>query len=134
MRNLHVSAALRRPSLARLLQKSSNWDLVVPMHDDRVGTFGRRTGELHVTSLLADFLKTGGFETTLDLAEAERIKPRQPLPRYGAPREDAWQPGNRSAIPPPHADYRGPFPPFGPGWQHGRPGIGKRTILPRARQ
>src|ERR1700691_5085139 len=105
---------------------------MMPRHDDGVSTLGYRTRELHVTPLLADLFKTRGFKTTLDLAEAERLKPPQPLPRFGAPSEDAGQPAARSAVAAPHANFREPLLQFGPDWRHRHPGIGKRTILPRA--
>ena len=54
-----------------------------------------------MTPLLADFFKTRGFETALDLAEAERLKPPQPLPQFDARLEGEWQLAVRSAIPVP---------------------------------
>ena len=40
-----------------------------------------------MTPLSAYFFKPRRFKSPLDLAEAERLKPPQPLPGYGAPLE-----------------------------------------------
>jgi hypothetical protein len=41
-----------------------------------------------VAALLADLFKTRCFKAALDLAESQRPKPPQPLPRFDALRED----------------------------------------------
>jgi hypothetical protein len=42
---------------------------------------------VNVTPLLVYFFKPCRFDSALDLAEVERLKPPQPLPGYGAPLE-----------------------------------------------
>jgi hypothetical protein len=58
-------------------------DLVVTGHDRDFSMPRLCPGELHVTALLAYLLESRGFKAPLDLAEAERFKPPQPLPLYG---------------------------------------------------
>src|ERR1019366_6809655 len=84
----------------------------------------RRFRKLYVAPLLADLSKTCGFKAALDLAIAERLKPpHQPLPRFGAQQESAWQPAVRSAIPVPHADSRELRLQFVPGSRRLDPGL-----------
>ncbi len=120
-------------SLVENTPKGANRDFVVPRHDHGVSTARQYSDELYVAPLLADFFKARGFETALDFAEAERLKPPQPLPRFGARLEDGWQLAVRSAVPVPHADYRELLLRFGPGWQHRLPNIGRRTSPLRAK-
>ena len=50
--------------------KGSDRDLVLPRYDRGICTLASHARELNMTSLLADFLETYGFEAALDLPES----------------------------------------------------------------
>src|SRR6185437_6120015 len=107
---------------------------MVTRHNGRIGPVVRLPCELNVTSLLTDLTETRRFKTTLDLAESQRPKSPQPLPRFGAPQADAWRPAARSAALAPRADWRELLLRCVPDWPRPHPDTAKRTNHPQPRR